>query len=77
MTVPVYVQALNQVRKWGGGGGGGGSDNNNCGPNRWAANEVGCPIRKVDGGVAVSVRLKPYNQTSAWDGAPTVLRCIV
>ena len=27
------------------------------------------------GGVAVSVRLKPYYQTSAWDGAPTVLHC--
>ena len=25
------------------------------------------------GGVAVSVRLKPYYQTSALDGAPTVL----
>ena len=28
------------------------------------------------GGVAVNVRLKPYYQTSAWDGAPTVLHCL-
>ena len=28
------------------------------------------------GVVAVSVRLKPYYQTSAWDGAPTVLHCL-
>ena len=28
------------------------------------------------GGFAVSVRLKPYYQTSAWDRAPTVLHCL-
>ena len=36
----------------------------------WAVPEVGCP-KMVGGGGGV----KPYNQTSAWDGAPTVLQC--
>ena len=37
---------------------------------RWVARYSGW------GGGSLSVRLKPYYQTSAWDGAATVLHCL-
>ena len=35
-----------------------------------------CVCVCVGGGGGGAVRLKPYDKTSAWDGAPTVLRCL-